>query len=156
LFFALASYDPNDPAFSVSGDSQTVVNLMGRAGAWFADVAFLLFGQPAYLFPVLVLLGGILFYRARDAQQTATGKATIWRSVGFFLTLVTSCGLATLHFSAASLRETAGGVIGQLVGDGSAYVLSPLGATVFLLVLWLAAVSLATGISWLAVMDRVG
>ena len=156
LFFALASYDPNDSAFSVSGDSQTVVNLMGRAGAWFADIAFLLFGQPAYLFPVLVLLGGILFYRARDAQQTATGKATVWRSAGFFLTLVTSCGLATLHFSSALLRETAGGVIGQLVGDGSAYVLSPLGATVFLLVLWLAAVSLATGISWLAVMDRVG
>jgi S-DNA-T family DNA segregation ATPase FtsK/SpoIIIE len=70
--------------------------------------------------------------------------------------LVTSCGLATLHFSTALLRETAGGVIGQLVGDGTAYVLSPLGATVFLLVLWLAAVSLATGISWLAVMDRVG
>ena len=156
MFFALASYDPNDPAFSVSGDSQAVVNLMGRAGAWFADVAFLLFGQPAYLFPVLVLLGGILFYRARDAQPAATGKATVWRSAGFFLTLVTSCGLATLHFSATQLRETAGGVIGQLVGDGSAYVLSPLGATVFLLVLWLAGVSLATGISWLAVMDRVG
>jgi S-DNA-T family DNA segregation ATPase FtsK/SpoIIIE len=42
MFFALASYAPNDPAFSVSGDSQTVVNLMGRAGAWFADIAFLL------------------------------------------------------------------------------------------------------------------
>ncbi len=156
LFLALASYDPSDPAFSVSGDSQTVVNLMGRAGAWFADVAFLLFGQPAYLFPVLVLLGGILFYRARDAQQAATGKATVWRSAGFFLTLITSCGLATLHFSTALLRETAGGVMGQLVGNGTAYVLSPLGATVSLLVLWLAAVSLATGISWLAVMDRVG
>jgi len=156
LFFALASYDPNDPAFSVSGDNQAVVNSMGRAGAWFADVAFLLFGQPAYLFPVLVLLGGILFYRARDAQPAAAGKATVWRSVGFVLTLVTSCGLATLHFSATLLRETAGGVIGQLVGNGSAYVLSALGATVFLLVLWLAAVSLATGISWLAVMDRVG
>ena len=156
LFFALASYDPNDPAFSVSGDSQTVVNRMGRAGAWFADIAFLLFGQPAYLFPVLVLLGGVLFYRARDVQQAATGKATVWRSVGFVLTVVTSCGLATLHFSAPLLRETAGGVVGQLVGDGSAYILSPLGATVLLLVLWLAAVSLATGISWLAVMDRVG
>jgi S-DNA-T family DNA segregation ATPase FtsK/SpoIIIE len=156
MFFALASYAPNDPAFSVSGDSQTVVNLMGRAGAWFADIAFLLFGQPAYLFPVLVLLGGVLVYRARDSQQPSTPRATVWRSAGFFLTLVTSCGLATLHFSTALLRETAGGVIGQLVGDGTAYVLSPLGATVFLLVLWLAAVSLATGISWLAVMDRVG
>jgi S-DNA-T family DNA segregation ATPase FtsK/SpoIIIE len=38
----------------------------------------------------------------------------------------------------------------------SAYVLSPLGATVFLLVMWLAAVSLATGVSWLAVMEYVG
>jgi len=154
LFLALATYDPVDPAFSVSGESQTVTNRMGPAGAWFADVAFLLFGEPAYLFPVLVLLGGYLFFRGRD-QQTSR-RAVGWRSAGFVLTLLASCGLATLHFSAPILRETAGGVAGQAVGLGLAYVLSPLGATVILLVLWLAAVSLATGVSWLAVMDRVG
>ena len=50
LFLALASYDPADPAFSVSGDTPSINNRMGPAGAWFADLAYLLFGRPAYLF----------------------------------------------------------------------------------------------------------
>ena len=54
------------------------------------------------------------------------------------------------------MRETAGGILGQLVGRGLEQGLGLLGATVLMLVLWLAAVSLATGVSWLAVMDRVG
>ena len=154
LAAALASYEPTDPAFSVAGDQRSVVNRMGPAGAWFADLAFLLFGRPAYLFPLLVLLGGYLIFSGREQQ--ASRNSVLWRSAGFVLTLLASCGLATLHFSAPGLRETAGGIIGQLVGDGFAVVLSALGATVFLLVVWLAAVSLATGISWLAVMDHVG
>ena len=31
LFLALASYDPGDPAFSVSADTQTIQNRMGPA-----------------------------------------------------------------------------------------------------------------------------
>ena len=154
LFLALLSYDASDPAFSVSGDGTGVTNRMGRAGAWFADLAYLLFGGPAYLFPVLVVLGGVLVFRGKDRELPK--HASWWHGAGFALMLLASCGLATLHFAAPGLRETAGGIIGQLVGDGFAYVLSPLGATVFLLVVWLAAVSLATGISWLAVMDRLG
>jgi S-DNA-T family DNA segregation ATPase FtsK/SpoIIIE len=154
LLLALASYDSSDPAFSVSGDGTSVSNRMGRAGAWFADIAYLLFGAPAYLFPVLVMLGGVLVFRGKDHDLPK--NAVWWHSAGFVLMLFASCGLATLHFAAPGLRETAGGIVGQLVGDGFAYVLSPLGATVFLLVVWLAAVSLATGISWLAVMDRLG
>ena len=66
LFLALASYYPGDPAFSVSADTQTIQNRMGPAGAWFSDVAYLLFGRPAYLFPVLVLLGSVLLFRDRN------------------------------------------------------------------------------------------
>jgi S-DNA-T family DNA segregation ATPase FtsK/SpoIIIE len=156
LFVALASYDPSDPAFSVAGGSRDLANRMGPAGAWFADIAYLLFGRPAYLFPLLVLLAGVLYFRGRETLAPASRRTVLWRSGGFVLILLTSCGLATLHFAAPELRETVGGVVGRLVGDGLAVVLSRLGATVFLLVLWLAAVSLATGISWLSVMDRVG
>jgi len=46
-----------------------------------------------------------------------------FRATGFVVTLATSCGLATLHFAAAGLPETAGGVLGQLVGNGLANAL---------------------------------
>ncbi len=156
FFFALVSYHTTDPAFSVSGDSQLVQNRMGPAGAWFADTAYLLFGRPAYLFPALVLLSGLLVFKGRNDRDRVGYSALLWRSGGFVLTLAASCGLATLHFLAPDLRETAGGVVGQLVGAGLEQVLGLLGATVLLLAVWLAAVSLATGISWLAVMDKTG
>ena len=156
LFFALATYDSGDPAFSVSADSPTIENRMGPAGAWFADLAYLLFGRPAYLFPALVLLVGVFLFRTRSGSAVPLRSAVWWRAGGFFLVLTTSCGLATLHFFVPEMRETAGGIIGQLVGGGLEQILGLLGATVLLLVLWLAAVSLATGVSWLAVMDYIG
>ena len=156
LFLALATYDPGDPAFSVSADTQRIENRMGPAGAWFADLAYLLFGRPAYLFPVLVLLAGVFLFRDRPQTGTPGRSALWWRVGGFVLMLATSCGLATLHFFVPEMRETAGGIIGQLVGGGLEQILGLLGATVLLLVLWLAAASLATGVSWLAIMDYTG
>jgi S-DNA-T family DNA segregation ATPase FtsK/SpoIIIE len=153
LLLALLSYSPVDPAFSVSGGDGSVANRMGPAGAWFADVAFLLVGETAYLFPVLVLIAGLFLFRHQELPEKGP---VLWRAAGFLLTIATSSGLATLHFEPHEMRETAGGILGQLVGRGLVQVLGPLGATVLLLVLWLAAVSLATGVSWVAVMDRVG
>lgn len=156
MFLALGSYNGTDPAFSISGDSQTVQNWMGPAGAWFSDIAYLLFGGPAYLFPVLMLLGGLFAFRG-DNSRSYDGYATVlWRGGGAIMMLATSCGLATLHFVAPTLRETAGGIVGQIVGVGIEQFLGYLGATVLLLVMWLVSVSLATGVSWLAVMDRTG
>ncbi|MDD9999057.1 MAG: DNA translocase FtsK 4TM domain-containing protein, partial [Rhodospirillaceae bacterium] len=165
LFLALVTYDPADRAFSFAGDSQGVGNRMGPVGAFFADLAFLLFGRPAYLFPVLILLAGVLTYRSRKRGENKSRNVrpvqpargvTWWRAGGFVLLLATSCGLATLHVFAPDMRETAGGILGQLVGTGLEQVLGHLGATVLLLVLWIVSVSLATSVSWLSIMDAVG
>ncbi|HEU4619952.1 MAG TPA: DNA translocase FtsK 4TM domain-containing protein [Gammaproteobacteria bacterium] len=154
LLWALLSYDPSDPAFTVTGDDASVSNRMGPAGAWFADVAFVSFGLTAYLIPLLVLLGGLHLFRAAGASS---GKlSALYKTAGVLLTIATSSGLATLHFLAPELHETAGGVLGQLVGGALSEVLGVLGATVLLLVLWLGSVSLATGVSWLAIMDGTG
>jgi S-DNA-T family DNA segregation ATPase FtsK/SpoIIIE len=154
LLIALLSYDPQDPSFSVVGDSDSVTNRMGPAGAWFADLSFLMFGVSAYLLPVLVMLGSIYFFR--EQRIAATRNAKIVRGIGFGVVLLTSCGLASLHFEVQGLRETAGGLLGQGVGLGLEAVLGMLGATLLLLVLWLASVSVATGVSWLAIMDHTG
>ena len=153
LLLALLSYSPTDPAFTIAGGDEAVTNRMGPAGAWFADVAFLLFGASAYLFPILVLIAGVFLFRGEELPER---RQAMWRVIGFVLAIATSSGLATLHFQSPNLRETAGGILGQGVGNGLAYALGLLGATVLLLVLWLAAVQLATGVSWIAIMDRIG
>ena len=156
LFVALVSYDPGDPGFSFTGEAGPVNNAVGPVGAWLSDVFFLLFGRPAYLFPIMLVFAGWLVYRARHVDDTRTATDFGIRLGGFLLTLATSSGLATLHFEPQGLPNTAGGIIGDLVGTNLANALSFLGATVLMLGLWLAGVSLFLGMSWLAAMDAVG
>ncbi len=156
LFVALASYDRADPAFSSTGQEGPVTNLIGPFGAWLSDLFFVLFGGPSYLFPVMLGFAGWAIYQERRSPEPLDRRSLGLRGAGFALALATSCGLATLHFSGGSLPNTAGGVLGALVGDGLASMLSFLGATLLLLAIWLGSVSLFTGVSWIHVMDRIG
>ncbi len=100
LLLALMSYSPIDPAFSVAGGDEAVTNRMGPAGAWFADIAFLLFGASAYLFPMLVLIAGVFLFRGEELPEHGP---MIWRGDRLRCsTIATSSGLATLHFQCAA------------------------------------------------------
>jgi len=104
----------------------------------------------------MVAYFGWMIFRERLSEAPLSRADFALRFAGFVATLVTSCALATLHFSPEGFRETAGGVIGQVVGNGMASVMKLLGASTLLFFLWLASISLFLGISWLTVMDRVG
>ncbi|HWJ05276.1 MAG TPA: DNA translocase FtsK 4TM domain-containing protein [Steroidobacteraceae bacterium] len=156
LFAALVSYDRADPAFSSTGQDGPVTNLIGPFGAWLSDLFFLLFGAPAFLFPVMLGFAGYRLFQERGSREPVDRRSASFRGVGFFLALASSCGLATLHFAGAGFPNTAGGVVGELLGKGLAQSMSFLGATLLLLAVWLGSVALATGISWLQVMDRIG
>ena len=74
MLLALLSYSPEDPGFSHTGTGVSKLhNLIGAAGAWFADFAFYLFGMPAYLFPVMAVFVGWLVCAARDSAAAAEG-----------------------------------------------------------------------------------
>ena len=156
LFVALASYDAGDPAFSSTGQPGPVTNLIGPFGAWLADLFFVLFGAPAFLFPVMLGFAGWSLYQDRQSHEPMDRRTLVLRGLGFVLALASSCGLATLHFSPSGWPNTAGGVLGSLVGEGLVVAMGFLGATLLLLAIWLASVSLFTGVSWIAVMDRIG
>jgi S-DNA-T family DNA segregation ATPase FtsK/SpoIIIE len=155
LLLALVSYDPADPGFSFTGEPGRVGNLIGPVGAWLSDVFLLLFGAPAYLFPVMLGVTGWLLFRRR-AGEVPSRASLAFRLAGFVLTLATSAGIATLHFASARYPQTAGGILGDLVGHSLAHGFSFLGATLLLLGVWFAGVSLFIGVSWLTVMDLLG
>ncbi len=156
MLVALASYSPEDPGFSFTGgEEQGIGNRVGPLGAWLADVLFFLFGRPAYLFPGMLGVACFVMFR-QDEEDGRTRANTAVRIGGFTLMLFASCGLATLHWEAEPLRQSAGGVVGQFVGEGIAVGLNFLGATLVLLAAWMAGVSLAFGVSWLTIMDRLG
>lgn len=158
LLISLASYHAADPGWSHAGPPGHVANAGGVAGAWFADVFLYLFGFMAYLFPVMVGYSGWLVYKGRRADGEWDLRVLGLRWLGFLLTVAAGCGLATLHFGTApgEVPLNAGGILGNLVGQGLARPFSFLGATLFLLALFLGGVTLFTGLSWLGLMDRIG
>ncbi|MGC3980502.1 MAG: DNA translocase FtsK 4TM domain-containing protein [Steroidobacteraceae bacterium] len=154
LWVALLSFDAADPSFYTTGEPGPVANWIGPVGASIAGFLMGLFGKPAFLFPIMLGLSGWVVFRGEHAVHSRASAA--FRSGGFLLTLLTSCGLATLHFSSEGYPNSAGGVLGNIIGNGLLQSLNILGATLLLLALWLAGVSLFAGVSWIEVMDRIG
>ena len=155
LLMALASYSPDDPGFSFTGSAAPVHNRIGVIGAWLADVLFFLFGRPAFLFPIMLALACFGMQRRIRAEVSSRAN-TVVRIAGFLLVLVASCALTTLHWQPGTLRQSAGGVVGSLVGNGLAAGLNFLGATLLMIAAWMAGLSLAFGVSWFTIMDRLG
>ena len=158
LLLSLMSYHPEDPGWSHRGPAHHIHNYGGMVGAWFADVFLYLFGYLAYLFPLMVGFSGWLVFQGRTPGGGIDLHVLSLRWAGFLLTVASGCGLATLHFAIASgtLPLDAGGIFGNLVGQNLAALFSFMGATLFLLALFLTGVTLFTGLSWLNVMDWTG
>ncbi len=158
FLLSFVSYSPTDPGWSHSGIRSEVANLGGRAGAWFADVFLYLIGILAYLFPVMVGYSGWLVFRGRTEEGDIDYRVLGIRWFGFFLTVMSGCGLASLHFviEPGSLPLSAGGILGNLIGQMLVSPFSFLGATLFLLALFLTGVTLFSGLSWLSLMDHTG
>ena len=156
LWYALFTYHPADPGPTQAANVVAIQNGVGRVGAWIADALFFAFGRPAYLFTLMVFYLGWMLYREQKTQQALTRVDYALRFSGFLATLVTSCALSTLHFSPVGFNETAGGIIGQIVGNWLASLMKLLGASTLLFVVWVASISLFLGISWFTVMDKIG
>ena len=156
LWLSLFSYHGHDPGFSDTGEPGPVGNWIGPLGAWMSGLFLFMFGRPAYLFPVMLAYAGWLVHKNQVLPEMRSRANSLLRSAGFVLTLFTSCGLATLHWNGAGFPDTAGGVLGALIGQGSAKGMSLLGATLLLFGFWLAGVALFLGVSWFEIMDKIG
>jgi S-DNA-T family DNA segregation ATPase FtsK/SpoIIIE len=158
LLACLLSYSPADPSWSHAGDTSAVHNFGGRIGAWCADLLLYLFGTLAYAFPILLAILGLRLLRRPAADDAAPSSLEpTLRLIGFVAFFVAGTGLAQLHMDgAAALPARAGGILGQLVGSVLMRGVGFLGATLFLLALFLVAVTLATGLSWFKLMDWTG
>lgn len=157
LMISLGSYEATDPGWSHSGRVSNIENSGGVVGAWFADVGLHLFGYFSYLMPVMVAYGGWLIFRGRKSEDVVTSVELTLRLGGFVLTVMAGCGLAALHFQTpVGLPLTPGGILGDVVSHSLEGLFSFVGATLFMLALFLTGVTLFTGLSWLWLMDVTG
>ena len=158
VLVALISYDAQDASWSHSGTSNQIFNFGGVAGAWIADLLFYLFGFFSLLLPIMLFYNGIILVRTRNLSPEDRSQMLVIRWSGFILTLISGCALSGLHFGVdpAVMPLDAGGILGQITGNYFSHGLGFLGATVLHMALFLAGLTLFTGISWLALIDNIG
>ena len=156
LFLALSTYDIDDPGVSYVGNESQVQNAIGKFGALLADFLFNLFGASSYLLVIIVLYFGWSIYRESKHPENPNRGDLFMRTSGFILLLITSCALSTLHFSGEFYRETAGGILGQVIGNYLESSMKLLGATTLLFFVWLASISLFLNVSWIKIIDEIG
>ncbi len=155
IFLAIVSYSPDDPGWSFSGTDLGVSNLVGRSGAFAADIILLLFGRISYLLPLALAIAGIKVLR--PAQETWSLPLFSIRFCGWAGVVVAACVLARLH--AAPTEDLPGGT-GGLIGDGLASVALPglgwVGLTLIAVAALLIGAQAAIGYSWVVVAEVTG
>ena len=158
ILVALYSYNAQDAAWSHSGTNSEIQNFAGVAGAWIADLSFYLFGFLAFLLPVMIYFNGFILVKTRHYSAEERYQMLVIRWGGFIVTLISGCALSNLHFGVepSAMPADAGGILGQITGTYFSQGLGFLGATVLHLALFLAGLTLFSGISWLALADNIG
>ena len=160
LAISLLSYDATDPGWLGGHTGGPIHNAGGLVGAWFASTALLVCGYLSYVLPLAL---GALAWSIHQGPTTNDGAhhgrpQRIIQGLGFLLFLLAASGLGSLHFAVddASLPAGSGGILGDLVAQGLVTPFSLIGATLFLLALFLTGITLLTGLSWFSLMDWLG
>ncbi|MCP5179474.1 MAG: DNA translocase FtsK 4TM domain-containing protein [Pseudomonadales bacterium] len=152
---AIGSYSPQDAGFTFTGAGVETHNLIGHAGALFADLVLSLFGWIAWVLPLMLgVIGWRLVWRR---EETATWPVTVVRTLGWVGVLLGTCVLAQLHFSSGPLLPAGnGGMVGRWFGELGLGLLGWVGLTLLTVIVVLAGAQAAAGFSWLDVAERVG
>ncbi|MDR2173973.1 MAG: DNA translocase FtsK 4TM domain-containing protein [Burkholderiales bacterium] len=155
IFF---TYHRSDPGWSFSGTGEAVRNKGGVVGAWLADLCFYLLGSAAWWMIVAGAIALIVMFWRLRAQGTPHEYSLGIALLGFALLIVSSAALEATHPWLALMGDlrTPGGVIGEIVGFQLQALLGVTGARFLLVALWAIGLSLFSGISWMAVFEKLG
>ena len=158
LALILFTFDKSDPGWSHSASVERVVNSGGRVGAWFADVLLYLFGLSAWWWVALCAFGVRWSFRRIEHVAPADRRSYFVAAIGFAILLVASASLEAMRFYSlkATLPLAPGGILGAAFSGLLSSALGFTGATLALLALIAIGLSLFTGISWIAFLERLG
>ncbi|MBI3052930.1 MAG: DNA translocase FtsK 4TM domain-containing protein [Betaproteobacteria bacterium] len=158
LALILFTFDKADPGWSHSASVERIVNSGGRVGAWFADVLLYLFGLSAWWWVALCAFIVRWSFRRIEHVAPADRRSYFVAAIGFAILLVASASLEAMRFYSlkSTLPLAPGGILGAAFSGLLSSALGFTGATLALLALIAIGLSLFTGISWIAFLERLG
>ncbi len=158
LALILTTFRKSDPGWSHAATDSNVGNAGGAFGAWLADLLLYIFGVSAWWLVVLCLVAVYWMYRRLETGRPDDRRPVYIALGGFALLLVASSGFETmrLHSVGFALPYVPGGMLGEILSSGLQASVGFVGGTLLLIVAIAIGLSLFTGISWLAVSERIG
>jgi len=157
LWMALLSYDKSDRSWSHDSNVAQVQNAAGPVGAWCADILFVALGYFAYVFPLLLAAKTWQVFRQRHQAFDWSGWLFSWRMIGLVFLVLSGSALAFIHFNAGgNLPASAGGALGESLGQLAINSLNVQGSTLLFISLFLFGLTVFCDLSWFKVMDVTG
>ena len=71
---ALVTYDRNDPSFATTGEPGPISNVIGPLGAHLSGLLIMLFGAPAFLFPIMIGLDRLAAVPGSQQERCALAR----------------------------------------------------------------------------------
>ena len=155
IFLSLMSFHQADPGWTQTGLQPTIQNWMGPAGAKLADLLFFSLGYLAYSLPFLfALIGWLAFQQVKQLLDLDFLNIGL-RLIGVIFIAIGISGLASINFD-DMYYFSAGGLFGDVISSALLPQFNFVGTTVLLLSFFATGFTLASGISWLSVVDLIG
>jgi S-DNA-T family DNA segregation ATPase FtsK/SpoIIIE len=162
---ALATHQAADSAFSTSGTATAALNKAGTLGAWFSDIAFVVFGYSAWWLVAIAARAWLsalarLLRHGEDSAAPRDPRRPAWVLwVGVLLLMAASTALEwtrLYQWESFVAGGHAGGVLGYLLGPASMKLLGFAGSGVLWIAMLVAGAALAFGFSWVRLAERIG
>lgn len=158
LLVSFVTYHSADPAWSSTGGGRPILNWGGRAGAFLTDIFLSLFGCVAYIFPPMIVFAAWIGVRTPRDSQPFKLSEFIFKTVGFILIFICSCGITALYLrqSVINLPAYAGGILGDIAANALTHFFNITGSALLLVTGFLCGVTLFIGLSWVGLIDAMG
>ena len=152
IYLALTTYDKNDKSW-INSSSNDIQNLGGLFGSYLSETLYFIFGQSAFLIPIIFIFASILIYNSK--RNSDDNKNTI-RFIGYFFVIISSCALFGIHYVHSNLEVGAGGLIGDLLASLLVENFNIIGSTIILVTLFIIGITIWLKLSWVKIFEVIG
>ena len=128
-------------------------NLGGLFGSYLSETLYFLFGQIAFLTPLLLIFVSILIYnRPRNDED----KKELIRYFGYFFVLISLCALFSIHYLYNNFEVGAGGILGDFIASVLVTNFNIVGSTIILVTFFIVGITLWLKFSWVQIFEILG
>tara|TARA_X000001036_G_scaffold440100_1_gene494421 strand:+ start:58 stop:2268 length:2211 start_codon:yes stop_codon:yes gene_type:complete len=152
IYLTLTTYSKNDKSW-INSSSDEVQNLGGLFGSYLSETLYFLFGQIAFLTPLLLIFISILIYnRPRNDED----KKELIRYFGYFFVLISLCALFSIHYLYNNFEVGAGGILGDFIASVLVTNFNIVGSTIILVTFFIVGITLWLKFSWVQIFEILG